>query len=197
MRAPLLLALLLVAGCDHGGPPTAASATAASARPPASPGASAAARPAGDDVFETAAGLVKVHPVYHATLWLEVGSKIVWIDPWSKGKLDGPKADVVLITDIHPDHYDEPGLAAVRRPDSVIVAPRVVGDKVPGAVVLANGEKKDLGFMTVEAVPMYNLVRGPEAGKLFHDKGRGNGYVIEVGMKRFYLSGDTECTPEM
>ena len=44
---------------------------------------------------------------------------------------------------------------------------------------------------------MYNLVRGPEAGKLFHDKGRGNGYVVTFGDKRVYLSGDTECTPEM
>ena len=51
--------------------------------------------------------------------------------------------------------------------------------------------------MSVEAVPMYNLKRGPEAGKLFHDKGRGNGYVVTFGDKRFYLSGDTECTPEM
>jgi len=25
---------------------------------------------------------------------------------------------------------------------------------------------------------MYNLKRGPEAGKLYHDKGRGNGYVL-------------------
>ena len=44
---------------------------------------------------------------------------------------------------------------------------------------------------------MYNLARGPEAGKLFHDKGRGNGYVLTFGDKRVYISGDTECTPEM
>jgi L-ascorbate metabolism protein UlaG (beta-lactamase superfamily) len=198
MRASLLLVLLLAA-CDRPSPPTAAPTAppAASATPGASAHPAGSAAPAAGDTFETTAGAVKVHPVYHATLWLEVGSKIVWVDPWSKGKLDGPKADVVLITDIHQDHYDEPGLAAVRKPESVIVAPKVVADKVPGAVVLANGEKKDLGFMSVEAVPMYNLKRGPEAGKLFHDKGRGNGYVIEVGGKRFYLSGDTECIPEM
>jgi L-ascorbate metabolism protein UlaG (beta-lactamase superfamily) len=44
---------------------------------------------------------------------------------------------------------------------------------------------------------MYNLVRGPDAGKLFHDKGRGNGYVLTLGGKRIYFSGDTECVPEM
>jgi L-ascorbate metabolism protein UlaG (beta-lactamase superfamily) len=197
MRALLLLALLVVAGCDHGGAPTAATAaTAPSGASSPAPSASPAA-PQGGDVFETSAGPVKIHPVYHATLWLEIGSKVVWIDPWSKGKLDGPKADVVLITHAHPDHFDEPGLAAVRKPGSMVIAPKVVADKVPGAVMLANGDRKDLGFMSLEAVPMYNLVRGPEAGKLFHEKGQGNGYVIQVGDKRFYLSGDTECIPEM
>ena len=203
MRHGLLLSLLLLAACDHPAQPagTTSPATAPPAgsapAPPASSGSGSGAVAAARDTFETSAGRVTVHPVFHATLWLEVGQKTVWVDPWSKGKLDGPNADVVLVTDIHPDHYDEAGLAAVRKPGSQVVAPKVVADKVPGAIVLANGDKKDLGFMSVEAVPMYNLVRGPEAGKLYHDKGRGNGYVIEVGGKRFYLSGDTECIPEM
>jgi L-ascorbate metabolism protein UlaG (beta-lactamase superfamily) len=51
--------------------------------------------------------------------------------------------------------------------------------------------------ITVEAVPMYNLTRGPAAGQLFHDKGRGNGYVITLGGKRIYIAGDTEGVPEM
>jgi L-ascorbate metabolism protein UlaG (beta-lactamase superfamily) len=42
-----------------------------------------------------------------------------------------------------------------------------------------------------------NLQRGPAAGQLFHPKGRGNGYVLTLGGQRIYLSGDTECTPEM
>ena len=44
---------------------------------------------------------------------------------------------------------------------------------------------------------MYNLQRGPSPGQLFHDKGRGNGYVVTLGGKRLYIAGDTECTPEM
>ena len=50
---------------------------------------------------------------------------------------------------------------------------------------------------TIEAIPAYNLKRGPAPGKLFHDKGRGNGYVLTYGGKRFYFSGDTEGVPEM
>ncbi len=44
---------------------------------------------------------------------------------------------------------------------------------------------------------MYNLKRGPEPGKLYHDKGRGNGSVLTYGGKRFYIAGDTEAIPEM
>jgi L-ascorbate metabolism protein UlaG (beta-lactamase superfamily) len=44
---------------------------------------------------------------------------------------------------------------------------------------------------------MYNLKRGPEEGKLFHDKGRGNGYVVELAGLRTYIAGDTECIDEM
>src|SRR5262249_46601103 len=51
--------------------------------------------------------------------------------------------------------------------------------------------------VAVEAIPMYNVTRGPAAGQLFHDKGRGNGYVLTLGSKRIYISGDTECIPEM
>jgi L-ascorbate metabolism protein UlaG (beta-lactamase superfamily) len=44
---------------------------------------------------------------------------------------------------------------------------------------------------------MYNLQRGPAPGQLFHDKGRGNGYIVTLGGQRLYFAGDTECTPEM
>ncbi|MDC0668064.1 MBL fold metallo-hydrolase [Nannocystis radixulma] len=186
MRAHVLV--LTLAAC--GSSPAPGGATQ-EPTPPAAPPTS------GADVLETSAGRVEIHPVQHGTVRFTVGDKVVWVDPWSKADLSGPKADLVLITDIHPDHYDEAGLAAVRKDDALVVAPPVVAEKVAGAVALANGESRDLGFVRVEAIPMYNLKRGPEEGKLFHDKGRGNGYVLTIGDRRIYLSGDTECTPEM
>jgi L-ascorbate metabolism protein UlaG (beta-lactamase superfamily) len=60
-----------------------------------------------------------------------------------------------------------------------------------------NGEKKKFGDIEIEAIPMYNLQRGPQPGALYHTKGRGNGYVLTMGGKRIYISGDTEAIPEM
>jgi len=63
--------------------------------------------------------------------------------------------------------------------------------------VLQNGQKKVVAGLQIEAVAMYNHKRGPSPGKLYHDKGRGNGYVVTLGDKRVYISGDTACISEM
>lgn len=81
-----------------------------------------------------------------------------------------------------------------------MVAPAAVAAAQPPLKVdrpLANGESADLLGVHIEAVPMYNLTRGPSAGALFHDKGRGDGYLLTIDGKKIYIAGDSECTPEM
>ena len=68
---------------------------------------------------------------------------------------------------------------------------------VTKAKPLANGEKTTWDKWTIEAVPAYNIVHMSPQGQPFHPKGRGNGYVLTFGGKRFYFSGDTEGIPEM
>ena len=148
--------------------------------------------------FDTSAGPVKITPVYHASLVIEAGGKVIIIDPAKPASFAGlPQADLVLITDIHGDHMDPDLLKTVSKAGTEIIAPPAVGKTVTTASPISNGEKKTWGAWTIEAIPMYNLTRGPEAGKFFHDKGRGNGYVLTYGGMRFYISGDTENIPEM
>jgi len=157
-----------------------------------------AAWAAPSDILETSAGDLKITPVTHGSVLLEINGQAWHIDPWSTGDYSAlPKADVILITDIHGDHMDPKAIATVKKDSTVIVAPAAVAKTVAQATVLANGESTTISGVKIEAVPMYNLQRGPEPGKLFHDKGRGNGYVLTVGDKRIYFSGDTEAVPEM
>ncbi|HMJ11665.1 MAG TPA: MBL fold metallo-hydrolase [Polyangiaceae bacterium] len=149
------------------------------------------------DSFETTGGPVNIHPLQHATFFMDVAGKIVWLDPAGEKTPGQPKADVILISDIHGDHLDAKAVERLKKTGTRVLGPRAVAEQLPGTDAIANGETRDLGFMKVEAVPMYNLKRGPAPGKLFHDKGRGNGYVLSVGDKRVYVSGDTECIPEM
>jgi L-ascorbate metabolism protein UlaG (beta-lactamase superfamily) len=148
--------------------------------------------------FKSKAGVVKITPIRHASMMIEAGGKVIQVDPWSQGNFDGlPKADLILITDIHPDHLDQAAIDKVRKDSTVFIAPAAGAKTITSAKVLANGQSTTWEQWTIEAVPMYNLKRGPSEGTFFHDKGRGNGYVLTYGGTRFYISGDTEAIPEM
>jgi L-ascorbate metabolism protein UlaG (beta-lactamase superfamily) len=149
-------------------------------------------------VIPTSAGPVKITPLYHASTLIEAGGKTIYLDPAKPAKLSGlPKADLILITDIHGDHMDSASIKEVSKAETEILAPPAVVQTVTAAKPMGNGETKNWQGWTIDAVPAYNLKRGPAPGKLFHDKGRGNGYVLTYGGKRFYFSGDTEGVPEM
>ena len=132
-------------------------------------------------------------------MMIEGGGQVIHVDP-AQGRLGQlPKADLILITDIHGDHMDESMLRQVKKDSTMILAPSAVAKELSGekVTVINNGETKTVGKWTIQAVPMYNLKRGPSEGQLFHDKGRGNGYILTYGGTRFYIAGDTEGIPEM
>lgn len=162
--------------------------------------AASAALPPADRLPALRGGPIVIQPIFHASTQLEYANKVIQIDPWSQGDYAGTKpADLVLLTDIHPDHLDKAALARVLKPSSMIVAPKAVADQLTAmknVIVLNNGQRRAVMGVMIEAIPMYNLVRGPAAGQLFHTKGRGNGYVLSLGGRRLYFSGDTENIPE-
>jgi L-ascorbate metabolism protein UlaG (beta-lactamase superfamily) len=106
------------------------------------------------------------------------------------------------VTDIHGDNYDPDQVAKIRKPGAPVVMPPAVAKLAAGKIaapthVVSNGEMVTVGSITIEAVPMYNLQRGPKPGEAYQPKGRGNAYIVTVGGKRVYFAGKTECTPEM
>jgi len=107
------------------------------------------------------------------------------------------KPTLILVTDIHEDHFDPQVIRMVGGPATVVVGPSVVSSKFAGAGALANGQTKTVDGVTFEAVPMYNLKTEQGMDEPFHTKGRGNGYIVTLDGKRFYFAGDTACTPEM
>lgn len=146
--------------------------------------------------FNTSAGKLELTPIQHASLYIQAGGKVMYIDP-AQGSYDGlPKADYILITDIHGDHLAPAIVDKLKKPSTVILAPKAVAATLTSATVISNGESKTIGDFQVEAIPMYNL-KPAANGTIYHEKGRGNGYVLTYGGKRFYFSGDTEGIPEM
>jgi L-ascorbate metabolism protein UlaG (beta-lactamase superfamily) len=153
------------------------------------------------DVIPTAGGQLTIQPIDHASLVLQAGKITIYADPTGgAGKYTGLAApDIILVTDIHGDHFDSATIAAVKTAKTIIIVPQVVADKLPAAdkakvIVLKNGDKKTVAGIAVAAIPMYNL---PESATAMHTKGRGNGYVLNYGKKNIYISGDTQGIPEM
>lgn len=148
------------------------------------------------DTIPASGGPIAIQPINHATLQITHGNHVIDVDPVAQGNYANLLApDIILITDIHGDHLDPATISKLKKASTKVVAPATA--KLEGAIVIANGETKDVDGVSIEGVPMYNLTRGPAAGQFFHDKGRGNGYIVTLGGKRIYIAGDTECTPEM
>ena len=164
--------------------------------------------------FDTSMGPVKITPIYHATVLIELPGTEIYIDPAKPAPLDElPPAHFILITDVHGDHMDADAIYTVGqaggRGTRVVAPPAVLKDEkvaktvlnyTAGGKILPNGETTvvdNRNGWSIEAVPMYNIMRKQPNGEPYHVKGRGNGYILTFGDKRFYFSGDTEGTPEM
>ena len=146
------------------------------------------------DVVQTSKGPLKITPLYHGSVMLEFGGKIIHIDPWSQADYTGiPQADLIVITHSHADHMDPPLLKTLRKESTILVSSPAVTDTLNGTVgdtdAISNGEKKTFMGIEIEAVPMYNLKLGSGPGKPFHHKGIGNGYIMTFG--------DTRVSPKL
>ncbi len=157
-------------------------------------------RPQPDQIATEESSLM-VQPIQHGTLVLGWDNQLIYVDPTGGSEaFEGISApSLIMITHAHGDHMSIETLKALNTKDIKIVVPQSVADELPDEfsnqlVVLGNGETTNqLGF-TVKAVPMYNL---PESDETYHPKGWGNGYVMTLGGKKVYISGDTEDIKEM
>ena len=161
---------------------------------------SGAAQLPSPDIIQTKMGALAIQPVKHASLILTVNGLTIYADPSGADLFKGMAApDIILITDIHGDHFDIKTLEAVKKSSTLLIVPQVVADKLSDSdkvhlVILKNGDQTTQSGISIRAIPMYNL---PESPTAMHTKGRGNGYVLDIGGKLIYLSGDTQGIPEM
>jgi len=155
---------------------------------------------AAPDVVDTKMGALTIQPVQHASLILTVKGITIYADPSGADNFKGlTPPGIIIITDIHGDHFDIKTIDAIKTANTILVVPQVVADKLPEAdkahaVILKNGDETTQSGISISAIPMYNL---PETATAMHTKGRGNGYILTIGGKRIYISGDTQGIPEM
>jgi L-ascorbate metabolism protein UlaG (beta-lactamase superfamily) len=189
---PALLAFPACGGAPLAGEPEGLPVPAASA-------AEAFASERVTDRFSTPRGALSVLPIEHASFVLGWEGRAIYVDPSGGSMADAtlPRADAILITDPHYDHLDPVYVSRLRQPRTVVVGPEAAAAHAPMDILLRNGETRALLGIEVTAVPSYNATRGPVAGLRYHEKGRDNGYLLDLGGLRVYVSGDTDCTPEI
>lgn len=153
------------------------------------------------NVFDTGKGEITIHPISHASMVMETPLGTIYVDPvgdvsaYSKF----PKADLVLITHHHGDHFKPETLMGVVGENTKMITNPMVHEKLSDdmkakATSIGNGDTTMFNALKVEAIPAYNLA---EEKQKFHPKGRDNGYVLNFDGFRVYISGDTEDIPEM
>jgi L-ascorbate metabolism protein UlaG (beta-lactamase superfamily) len=155
------------------------------------------------DQVKVSGGELTVQPINHATFVLTHQHKNIYVDPTGgAAAFQGLAApDMILITDIHGDHFDPKTIEAIQTAKTMLIVPQAVAETLPATtgkeriLILKNGDQSTQGNVKISAVPMYNRADAENAN--YHIKGRGNGYILEIGGKRVYISGDTADTPEM
>jgi L-ascorbate metabolism protein UlaG (beta-lactamase superfamily) len=134
----------------------------------------------------------------HDSFRLSVGGKVIYIDPW-KLKAGQPKADLILITHDHFDHFSKDDIQNLSKPSTIVVAPPVVTEQLQGNTRAARPhDSLTAAGVPIEIVPAYNLNKFREPGKVFHPKEASYvGYIVTLGGKRIYHTGDTDHIPEI
>lgn len=124
----------------------------------------------------------------HASVMIRSGKTVLYIDPWKIGPAS-QKADIILLTHDHYDHYSPDDISLLSKDATRIVAPmstQIVTD------MIKPGESLEIDDVIVQALPAYNI------DKNFHPRAMGwVGYVVNTPGKKIYHTGDTDFIPEM
>ncbi len=154
------------------------------------------------DTFTTPGGKeIAITAIKHASLRIQFDGLEIQVDPVG-AKCEPatdysafPKADIILVTHEHFDHFDSDAIAALQKEGTQVFANPNVRKMLGFGTALANGDIRKLdNGIEIAAVPAYNTTPGRDK---FHPKGRDNGYILTLDGLRIYIAGDTEDIPEM
>ena len=152
------------------------------------------------EMFDT----VEVDFLGHASLkFKDSDGFTVYVDPWSDVMDDNreyDKADVIVTTHDHFDHFDKKAIQALKKRSTVVICTEDSEDEVPedleGRVIRPNSSVKAHGkrFRGVQA---YNVDKFRSPDQPFHPKGLCTGVIFELDGVKFYHASDTDPIDEM
>lgn len=129
----------------------------------------------------------------HASVGIEWNGIHIYVDPVGvKYGIDyslDPKADLILVTHHHADHFDADTIKMLSKEDTVVyVSKKCPHD--PMAASLSPYDSITFKGVSIITVPAYNITKEHLQYHPKHDEGLG--YVLCIGGSRLYIAGDTE-----
>jgi len=135
-----------------------------------------------------------IHWYGQSAFRIEDGAVQIYIDPFKIPSSKLPKADLILITHSHFDHFSPDDIEKIRKNETIFIIPSDLQDKVKGELKVVKPDTSiQVAKIKISTIPAYNLQ------KKFHTRSNNwVGYIITLsnGLK-IYHAGDSDAIPEM
>ena len=129
----------------------------------------------------------------HASFGIAWNDLQLYVDPVGEFDWDNqPKADIILVTHSHYDHFEIATIERLQKPGTVVLCDKTSAEAFEHNCVtmLPRAISMPVDGVTVRAVAAYNTSEGHTD---FHPQAREDcGYLITLGGTTIYVAGDTE-----
>ena len=122
---------------------------------------------------------------------------VMYFDPYNIQD-ETHDADIIFCTHTHYDHFSEDDILKVKNDKTIFVGTEdcyvnsmKLGFSEENAKIVEPNNKYEVLGVRFETIPAYNI------DKKYHPKENGwVGYIVEIDDLHYYISGDTDLTPE-
>lgn len=142
----------------------------------------------------TTIGNLEITRYVQSTFKIKTGGKVIWIDPImiNAEHVGNDKADLLLLTHEHGDHFNIDCMNAVCKPGTVMACPNngvinKLGQVKAAITAMKEGDHHNFGDVPVRAVAGYNDFH-PRNGLV---NSFNVGYILTLGGQRVLHTGDT------
>jgi len=127
----------------------------------------------------------------HTAIMIQTDERTIYLDPVDLVDKELPKADLILITHDHVDHFSPQTILALSKESTTVVSNERTLPAIGGSntIPLLPGQKVNVDGLDIEGVSAYNGYHPKELNNI--------GFVITIDDFRVYCSGDTSLNPEM
>lgn len=136
--------------------------------------------------------MVSITWLGHAAFKIKTKDKVIYLDPYQIKEEE--KADIVVSTHGHGDHFDRGSIKKLVKDNTIVIGPASISNQLKkfNGKGLNLYEPFEVENIKIELIPSYNVK------KQNHPKSaEWAGIIVEAEGKKIYHAGDTERIPEM